>query len=136
MRTRFSIDNITEINRLTDELKIAARDIARKFRSDVPLREPWAFDLSFNESTVTLMWDSVYRGQCFNEEFDIRYEWFNKTDEELDKLIEEEKRRKEQAEKSAALNILKETLELKKLEVTRIEEQIEEQKRKMKDNDC
>lgn len=135
MRTRYTIDNIVEINRLTDELKIAARDIARKFCADVPSSEPWAFDLSFNESTVTLMWDSVYRGQSFDEEFDIRYEWFNMTDEELDKLVEEEKRRKEQAEKYAALDILKETLELKKLEVARIEEQIEEKKRKLED-DC
>lgn len=131
MRTRFSIDNITEINRLTDELKIAARDIAKKFCSDVPSSEPWAFDLSFNESTITLMWDSVYRGQSYDEEFDIRYEWFNMTDEELDKLVEEEERRKEQAEKNAKLNILKETLELKKLEITRIEEQIEELREKI-----
>lgn len=131
MRTRFSIDEITEISRLTDELKIAARDIAKKFCSDVPSSEPWAFDLSFNESTITLMWDSVYRGQCFDEEFDIRYEWFNMTDKELDELVEEDKRRKEQAEKNAELDILKETLELKKLEVTRIEEQIEELQEKI-----
>ena len=131
MRTRFSIDEITEISRLTDELKIAARDIAKKFCSDVPSSEPWAFDLSFNESTITLMWDSVYRGQCVDEEFDIRYEWFNMTDKELDELVEEDKRRKEQAEKNAELDILKETLELKKLEVTRIEEQIEELQEKI-----
>lgn len=131
MRTKFSIDNITEISRLTDELKIAARDIAKKFCSDVPSSEPWEFDLSFNESTITLMWDSIYRGQSYDEEFDIRYEWFNMTDEELDELVEEEKRRKEQAEKNAELNILKETLELKKLEVTRIEEQIEELQEKI-----
>ena len=131
MRTRFSIDEITEISRLTDELKIAARDIAKKFCSDVPSSEPWAFDLSFNESTITLMWDSVYRGQCFDEEFDIRYEWFNMTDKELDELVEEDKRRKEQAEKNAELDILKETLELKKLEVTRIEEQIGELQEKI-----
>ena len=131
MRTRFSIDEITEISRLTDELKIAARDIAKKFCSDVPSSEPWTFDLSFNESTITLMWDSVYRGQCFDEEFDIRYEWFNMTDKELDELVEEDKRRKEQAEKNAELDILKETLELKKLEVTRIEEQIEELQEKI-----
>jgi hypothetical protein len=136
MRTRFSIDNITEINRLTDELKIAARDIAKKFCSDVPSSEPWEFDLSFNESTITLMWDSVYRGQCYTEEFDIRYEWFNMTDEELDELIEEEKRRKEQAEKNAELNRLKTALKLKRLEATRIEEQIEEQQRKLEDSSC
>jgi hypothetical protein len=53
------------------------------------------------------------------------------TDEELDKLVEEEERRKEQAEKHAELNILKETLELKKVEVTRIEEQIEELQEKI-----
>ena len=131
MRTRFSIDEITEISRLIDKLKIAARDIAKKFRSDVPSSEPWEFDLSFNESTITLMWDSIYRGQGFDEEFDIRYEWFNMTDKELDELVEEEKRRKEQAEKNAELNILKKTLELKKLEVTRIEEQIEELQEKI-----
>lgn len=131
MRIRFSIDEITEISRLTDKLKIAARDIAKKFRSDVPSSEPWEFDLSFNESTITLMWDSIYRGQSYDEEFDIRYEWFNMTDEELDKLVEEEERRKEQAERNAELNILKETLELKKLEVTRIEEQIEELQEKI-----
>lgn len=53
------------------------------------------------------------------------------TDKELDELVEEEKRRKEQAEKNAGLDILKETLELKKLEVTRIEEQIEELQEKI-----
>jgi hypothetical protein len=131
MRIRFSVDEITEISRLTDKLKIAARDIAKKFCSDVPSSEPWEFDLSFNESTITLMWDSIYRGQSYDEEFDIRYEWFNMTDEELDKLVEEEERRKEQAEKNAELNILKETLELKKLEVTRIEEQIGELQEKI-----
>ncbi|MBP5773974.1 MAG: hypothetical protein J6W35_07870 [Eubacterium sp.] len=122
MRTRFSKDEITEFKRLTDEIKIAARDIARKFRPSIPLYEPWALDLYLDGPIVTLRWDDA----GFDEEFDICDEWFGMTDEELDEVVEEERRRKEQIEKDKELDRLKNSLRIEKANIARIEKQIEE----------
>lgn len=124
MRTRFSVKELTEFERLTDEIKIAARDIARKFYPTIPLYEPWMFDLSVSESCVTIRWCG--RCDCDDEEFDVRYEWFGMTDEELDKLVLEEQRRKERQEKYKELDRLKGSLEAGKANITRMEKQIKD----------
>lgn len=124
MRTRFSVDVLTEFERLTDEIKIAARDIARKFHPTIPLYEPWVFDLYVGESCVTIKWGGGYG--CEDEEFDVRYEWFGMTDEELDELVMEEQRRKERQEKYKELDRLKGSLEVGKANIVRMEKQIKD----------
>lgn len=124
MRTRFSVDELTEFERLTDEIKIAARDIARKFHPTIPLYEPWVFDLYVGDSYVTIKW--CERCGCDDEEFDVRYEWFGMTDEELDELVIEEQRRKERQEKYKELDRLKDSLRAEKTNITRMEKQIKD----------
>lgn len=68
MRTRFSVDELTKFERLTDEIKTAARDIARKFHPTIPLYEPWVFDLYVGDSYVTIKW--CERCGCDDEEAD------------------------------------------------------------------
>jgi len=122
MRTRFSAKELTEYERLTDEIKIAARDITRKFCPSLPMYEPWAFDLYVGESTATIAWGGGYGYE--KEEFDIRYEWFDMTDEELDELVEEEEKRKRRLEKYKELDKLKTDLKIKTAAIARMEEQI------------
>lgn len=124
MRTRFSAKELTEFERLTDEIKIAARDIARKFHPSIPMYEPWAFDLYVGESTVTIKWGGGYG--CEPDEFDARYEWFDMTDEELDELVWEEQKRKERLKKYKELDELKVDLKVKTAAISRIEEQIKD----------
>lgn len=122
MRTRFSIDVLTEFERLTDEIKIAARDIARKFRPSIPNYEPWVFDLYVSDSYITIRWSGGC--DCEPEEFDVRYEWFGLTDEELDELVIEEQKRKERQENYKELDRLESSLRSEKAEIVRIEKQI------------
>lgn len=124
MRTRFSKDEIAEFKRLTDEIKIAARDIARKFRPSIPPYEPWALDLYVGDSCVTIKWCG--RCDCDDEEFDVRYEWFGMTDEELDELVMEEQRRKERQEKYKELDRLNDSLRAEKANITRMEKRIKD----------
>ena len=105
MRTKFSVNELAEFGRLADEIKVAARDIARKFNPRVPKYEPWAFDLYVGGSTVTIKWRIGC--DCDDDEFDVRYEWFDMTDEELDELIIEEQKRKERLEKYKELDKLR-----------------------------
>lgn len=122
MRTRFSVKELTEFERLTDEIKIAARDIARKFHPSIPLYEPWVFDLYVGDTYVTIRWGGGYG--CEPEEFDARYEWFGMTDEELDELVIEEQKRKERQENYKELDRLESSLRSGKAEIVRIEKQI------------
>lgn len=124
MRTRFSVDVLTEFERLTDEIKIAARDIARKFHPTIPLYEPWVFDLYVEEPCVTIKWGGGYG--CEPEEFDVRYEWFGMTDEELDELVIEEQKRKERQEKYKELDRLNDSLRAGKANIVRMEKQIKD----------
>ena len=124
MRTKFSAKELTEYERLTDEIKIAARDIARKFHPSLPMYEPWAFDLYISGSTVTIAWGGGYG--CEKDEFDVRYEWFDMTDEELDELVEEEEKRKRRLEKYKELDKLKVDLKIKTAAIARMEEQIKD----------
>lgn len=124
MRTRFSVKELTEFEKLTDEIKIAARDIARKFHPTIPMYEPWMFNLYVGESCVTIKW--YERCDCDDEEFDVRYEWFGMTDEELDELVIEEQKRKERQEKYKELDRLKGSLEVGKANITRMEKQIKD----------
>ena len=123
MRTRFSVKELTEFEKLTDEIKIAARDIARKFDPSIPMYEPWAFDLYVGESAVTIKWGGY---GCEPDEFDARYEWFDMTDEELDELVWEEQKRKERLKKYEELDELKVDLKVKTAAISRIEEQIKD----------
>ena len=122
MRTRFSVKELAEYERLTDEIKIAAKDIARKFHPSIPNYEPWVFDLYVGDSTVTIRWGGGYG--CEDEEFDARYEWFDMTDEELDELVIEEKKRKERQENYKELDRLMSSLSSGKAEIARIEKRI------------
>lgn len=122
MRKRFSVKELTEFEKLTDEIKIAARDIARKFHPSIPNYEPWVFDLYVGDSTVTIKWGGGYG--CEPDEFDARYEWFDMTDEELDKLVIEEQKRKERQENYKELDKLESSLRSGKAEIVRIEKQI------------
>lgn len=124
MRTRFSAKELTEFEKLTDEIKIAARDITRKFRPSLPMYEPWAFDIYVGESYVTIKWHGGYG--CEPDEFDVRYEWFDMTDEELDELVEEEEKRKRRLEKYKELDKLKVDLKIKTAAIARMEEQIKD----------
>lgn len=124
MRTRFSVKELTEFEKLTDEIKIAARDIARKFHPNIPLYGPWVFDLYVGDSYVTIKWGGGYG--CDDEEFDARYEWFDMTDEELDELVMEEQKRKERQEKYKELDRLKDSLEAGKANIVRMEKQIKD----------
>lgn len=124
MRTRFSAKELTEYEKLTDEIKIAARDITRKFRPSLPMYEPWAFDMYVGESTVTIAWGGGYG--CEKDEFDVRYEWFDMTDEELDELIDAEEKRKRRLEKYKELDKLKVDLKIKTAAIARMEEQIKD----------
>jgi hypothetical protein len=124
MRTRFSADELSKFEKLTDEIKIAARDIARKFHPSIPNYEPWVFDIYVGESTVTIAWGGGYG--CEKEEFDARYEWFDMTDEELDELVEEEEKRKRRLEKYKELDKLKTDLKIKTAAIARMEEQIKD----------
>lgn len=124
MRTRFSVKELTEFERLTDEIKIAARDIAKKFHPNMPNYEPWVFDLYVGDAYVTIRWDGGYG--CELDEFNVRYEWFGMTDEELDELVLEEQKRKERQEKYKELDRLKGSLEAGKANITRMEKQIKD----------
>lgn len=124
MRTRFSADELSKFEKLTDEIKIAARDITRKFRPSLPMYEPWAFDLYVGDSYVTIKWSGGYG--CEPDEFDVRYEWFDMTDEELDELVEEEEKRKRRLEKYKELDKLKVDLKIKTAAIARMEEQIKD----------
>lgn len=122
MRTRFSVKELTEFERLTDEIKIAARDIAKKFHPNMPNYEPWVFDLYVDDSYITIRWSESC--DCEPEEFDVRYEWFGLTDEELDELVIEEQKRKERQENYKELDRLESSLRSGKAEIVRIEKQI------------
>lgn len=122
MRTRFSAKELTEYERLTDEIKIAVRDIARKFHPNIPNYEPWAFDIYVGDSYITMRWSGGC--DCEDEEFDARYEWFDMTDEELDELVIEEKKRKERQENYKELDRLMSSLSSGKAEIARIEKRI------------
>lgn len=124
MRKRFSVKELTEFEKLTDEIKIATRDIARKFHPSIPNYEPWAFDLYVGDSYVTMKWPGRYG--CDGEEFDVRYEWFDMTDEELDELVIEEKKRKERQENYKELDRLENSLRSGKAEITRLEKRIKD----------
>lgn len=124
MRTRFSADELSKFEKLTDEIKIAARDITRKFRPSLPMYEPWAFDIYVGESYVTIKWFGGYG--CEPDEFDVRYEWFDMTDEELDELVEEEEKRKRRLEKYKELDKLKVDLKIRTAAIARMEEQIKD----------
>lgn len=124
MRTRFSADELSKFEKLTDEIKIAARDITRKFHPSLPMYEPWAFDLYVGDSYVTIKWFEGYG--CEPDEFDVRYEWFDMTDEELDELVEEEEKRKRRLEKYKELDKLKVDLKIKTAAIARMEEQIKD----------
>lgn len=124
MRTKFSVNELAEFGRLADEIKVAARDIARKFNPRVPKYEPWAFDLYVGGSTVTIKWRIGC--DCDDDEFDVRYEWFDMTDEELDELIIEEQKRKERLEKYKELDKLRVDLKVKTAAIARMEEQIKD----------
>lgn len=124
MRTRFSVKELNEYEKLTDEIKIAARDIARKFHPSIPNYEPWVFDLYVGDSIVTIKWGGGYG--CDDEEFDARYEWFDLTDEELDELVIEEQKRIARQENYKELDRLENSLRDRKADITRIEKQIKE----------
>lgn len=124
MRTRFSVKELAEYERLTDEIKIAARDIARKFHPSIPMYEPWIFDLSVGDSSVTIKW--CERCGCDDEEFDARYEWFDMTDEELDELVIEEQKKKARQENYKELDRLESSLRSGKAEIARIEKKIKD----------
>lgn len=132
MRTRFSAKELSEFEKLTDEIKIAARDIARKFHPSIPMYEPWAFDLYVSDSTVTIKWGGGYG--CEPEEFDARYEWFDMTDEELDELVWEEQKRKERLEKYKELDKLRTDLKVKTAAISRMEEQIKDLQEQLGEN--